>query len=387
MRRARREVALDIEARDWIGLSMMNRRLCWTFIAAVAAVGCGDDPPRQATFVEPVFEDPCHAFDCGGQGVCSGETGPTGPSCVCDDGYRGPHCEACDSGYHRNFEALCVPDKYCEDQTPDPCGSHGECRDDDGVISCACATGYEGPRCRLCAPGYAPHDADECLQKVISNGAATTAPAFCDPMTCSNHGQCHEDDGILACECYPGYVGSNCDQCNSGYERPAGVDQCVLIATCEAAVCGGCVVFDGEPDFPEHPDVCNSSRDIQVPGVTVWSLGGDGTTWLCSMSSRYDMPTDHVGLDAGALQPAELTFDSPIVSVSFAYVPWDDAPIEVLADGEAVTTFKAMRYVKASLKVDFKEPVSVVGLRSQDEFSHTIVVDDIVYSQDMATCN
>jgi hypothetical protein len=210
-------------------------------------------------------------------------------------------------------------------------------------------------------------------------------PGACDVMTCSSHGQCRDEDGILSCECYPGYVGPNCDVCDSGYERPTGLDQCIPALSCDAA-CGGCVVFDGGSEFPDHPDVCNSSRELQLDGLTVWSLGGDGTTWLCSTSTRYDMSTEHVALDLGAFQPAEFTFFAPVVSITFSYVPWDDAPIEVLGDGESATSFMGKRYVRDTVTVDFNEPVSVIGLRSQDEFSHTIAIDDIVFSQDMAAC-
>jgi hypothetical protein len=363
---------------------MLDLRLCLAFLTA-AAVGCADDPPKTATFVEPMYEDQCLGFDCGGQGACVPGDSTTGPSCECQEGFAGDHCESCDYGYHRDFEARCVPDKRCADQSSDPCGSHGECRDDAGVISCACTTGYEGPRCQLCAPGYGSDDAGECLQKVLSNAASGTLTAQCDAMTCRNHGQCNNQDGILSCDCYPGYVGPNCDLCDAGYERPAGLDQCIRTASCDAA-CGGCAMFDGSEEFPDHPDVCNSVRELQTDGVTLWSLGGDGNTWLCSTSSRYDMPTEHVALELGAFQPAEFTFDVPVVRVSFSYVPWDDAPIEVVGDGESATSFMGVRYVRGSVQVEFSEPVSVVGLRSQDEYSHTIAIDDVVYGVDPSVC-
>lgn len=126
-------------------------RMIWL---ALLVTGCGSDEPVTATFVSPSYANLCSSQNCSGQGICAAEGASSGMHCVCNDGYAGELCERCEVGFHRDAKQRCAPDRHCVDQVMDPCGEHGECIDDGGVIACTCAQGYEGPRCMLCASGY-----------------------------------------------------------------------------------------------------------------------------------------------------------------------------------------------------------------------------------------
>src|SRR5262245_52228874 len=146
--------------------------------ACLAALGsCGDDAPDHARLVAPVFKDPCRYDQCSEHGACAvGEA--SGPVCLCEVGYRGAVCDGCEPGFHFDSMGRCVPDRSCAEQEVDPCGIHGTCNDELGVIACECEEGYEGPRCNLCASGRVP-DVGDCLELVIvrgSGGDGTNAP-------------------------------------------------------------------------------------------------------------------------------------------------------------------------------------------------------------------
>jgi hypothetical protein len=364
----------------------LTLRSVFPLYALLAMSACGDDPPATAQFISPVFGDQCAHDNCSGQGTCMAGDVQTGPVCQCDAGYTGARCERCSMGFHRDAQQHCVPDRLCKDQDPNPCGTHGTCSDGDGVIFCACDTGYEGPRCTLCGAGYAPDTHDECLQKVLANGRTVTIPAACQVNACNNHGQCHELDTSIECDCYPGYAGGHCEQCGMGYRRPAGIDRCEPSSGCQAPACGGCVVFDGARSFPNHPDTCNSSRTLVLDDITLSSTGGEGTLWLCAQSSRYDLPSEHVAVEAGMAQPARIEFSKPIKRVTLDYVPWESFDLEVLGDGHSVLHQNVERYAKSSLDATFDPPIRVLSIRSDDVFAHSMALDNLVYESAPDQC-
>src|SRR4029079_11225722 len=125
-------------------------------------LGC-DDGGERASTVAPVFGDGCRFAECGGHGDCA-EAEDGSPMCLCEVGYGGDDCSACERGFHVDALGRCAPDRACAEQETPPCGQHGTCDDSDGVIMCACDPGYEGPRCTLCRSGWGRNEFGECLQ-------------------------------------------------------------------------------------------------------------------------------------------------------------------------------------------------------------------------------
>jgi hypothetical protein len=359
--------------------------LTWACLGTLALLGCGADKPPTAVFIAPSYmaPEPCLGVTCSGRGVCIPDKIALTAVCDCETGFGGERCETCGVGFHGDATGRCLPDRRCDDSPTDPCGNHGQCNDDQGVIACTCEQGYAGPRCTVCAPGYGTDDAGECLQKVLANGRSATLPAMCTVDVCGGHGQCSDLDGLIQCDCYPAYIGGRCESCADGYARPAGSDRCVVIAACDASSCGGCTPFDPDPDFPTHPDTCVSSHELQLDDMTIWSSGGEGTLWLCAGSSRYALSSEHVALEAGAKLPAEITFNSPVTKLSFDYAAWDALELAVLGDDQVVGMIRAAHYGNGSLSLSFDAPVRVLGLRSNDDYAHTIAIDNIVYESAM----
>ena len=134
---------------------------------ALLSFGCGSDLPEHPTYVSPQFDESCDDFDCSDVGTCTHSDEADGVFCECPSGYTGPHCEGCDSGFHRDALWHCVPDRLCADQPENPCGNHGDCKDDYGVIACSCADGYQGARCNLCAEDYVKSAKGLCNRKAV----------------------------------------------------------------------------------------------------------------------------------------------------------------------------------------------------------------------------
>jgi hypothetical protein len=230
---------------------------------AGAVASCGKSDPV-ATFVQPVYREPCRFTDCG-PGICTpSDTGA--PSCLCDPGYQGPLCGSCEPGFHRDHFARCLPDTRCADQPHDPCGAYGSCDDATGVVTCSCDEGYEGPRCTLCAdrygrdalgrclpiylggdavgqtaapveckPGYAGSDCTSCADGYHAFGPGCVVDERCEPGLCPASADCRILEGVRSCLCRPGYSGAGCDQCASGFHAVAGV--CVVDASCDTDTC------------------------------------------------------------------------------------------------------------------------------------------------------
>jgi hypothetical protein len=252
---------------------------CWLIVIPLA-VGC-DTAVRRATFVEPIYSEPCRFAGCSSNSECRVSDAGT-PSCLCAVGYEGSTCSSCETGFHRDARDRCVPDKSCAEQDVNPCGRNGECMNTTGVIECACASGYEGPRCTLCADSYARDHMSRCLPLfIVENappgwpensgdggrcepgyaGADCThcAPGYhaadgrcvvdesCQANSCPEHTTCSVIDREIACQCLPAYAGSDCSECASGHHATEG--DCAADETCEPDTCpehATCSIVGGE---------------------------------------------------------------------------------------------------------------------------------------------
>jgi len=177
----------------------------------------------------------CHnaRLDCSIYGHCEDITGEA--ICVCDVGYAGDLCDRCASGYQDNDgNGTCRED--CS--TADLGCLHGQCQDSSGAAQCVCETGYAGDTCGECAPGYQDNDDDDVCEIgcALWNG------------DCGLYGTCDDTDGTPHCACYPGYTGSDCRQCDDGYQDNDGNGTCHEDCATAAPDCvhGSCSDVSGE---------------------------------------------------------------------------------------------------------------------------------------------
>ncbi len=130
-------------------------------------------------------------------------------------------CGNCLEGYHEiDGQDACEIDEAC---LPTSCGGgHGDCTVEGGYVVCACHDGYTGQYCETCDDGY--HElGGECL-----------IDEFCGPASCSGHGVCTDEGGIIVCACHDGYAGQYCDSCAPGYHYD---QECIADSDCLATSC------------------------------------------------------------------------------------------------------------------------------------------------------
>jgi hypothetical protein len=356
-------------------------RAAWLFCSA-----CGGD--SVASFVEPIYGDPCKFAQCSPHGSCEPDARGE-PACVCDQGYAGERCEACAPGFHLGVERICLEDQTCFEQDVDPCGRHGTCRDDAGGVTCQCDPGYEGARCNLCVTGYGRDEFSECLQLVLARGGdARPLSQGCGDTTCNGHGQCKELQEGLACECFPGYRGARCSACIEGYVLRG--DRCVADLPCEASACGLCEEFAELEEFPARPDNCFSSDTLNLTDVTLRSLAGEGTVWLCGPSTYYGLESEHVALEASTAQPAEIVFRTPVTRLRFDYGVRslgisDTVPLEFAGDDRVVASLDDRRGSMGPVELSFEQPIEVLTVRSLGSFVEEVAIDNLVYER--AACD
>ena len=126
---------------------------------------------------------------------CDGDTTCAAENRVCTNDNGSVLCGDCLAGFHADGDA-CVADEECLENT---CNGHGTCSVTDGVVSCACDTGYAGDHCDACDGDNGWHfGADDvtCTQDV------------CDPNPCTdtNKTVCADDNGTAACSCDEGFT-------------------------------------------------------------------------------------------------------------------------------------------------------------------------------------
>ncbi|MBN3302050.1 LAMB1 protein, partial [Amia calva] len=182
----------------------------------------------------------CRPCQCNGHSeTCDPQTGACDS---CRDYTAGALCERCMNGFYGN--PVLGSGEHCR---PCPCPgnpgsdhSNGDSCYSDPVsnqIICHCRTGYTGPRCDHCAPGYfgdPVRAGGECRPCQCNNNIDTLDPGSCDPQT----GQClnclYNTDGPTCAECKPGYYGNalvqDCRRCTC-------VTAGTLSSLCTAEVC------------------------------------------------------------------------------------------------------------------------------------------------------
>jgi len=214
------------------------RRACLWFVSASLAFALGaacDDGPSQAPELSVGYARQCEITTCSGHGTCSvSEDGLA--RCDCLGGYLGDSCQLCEPGFHIDFNENCTKDTRCADQPATFCGGHGDCKDDTGVVECSCATGYEGPRCNLCAATHGRNQYGECVLLTLDPDMPMTA-SRCTPDLCSGHGGCDDTGTKPRCICDAGYTGARCDACAEGFVRHGNV--CARDNECFEGICGG----------------------------------------------------------------------------------------------------------------------------------------------------
>ncbi len=157
----------------------------------------------------------------------------------------------CQIGYECNLATgECVEEGTGNNDLPDT-DTGGNNNTDDcsghGTLNasdeCDCYTGYAGSNCDQCDDGYTGYP--DCEEEEESG--------VCAGIDCNGHGKCLES--IQGCSCYTGYAGEFCDECMQGYE---GYPDCVY-KLCEPGDlgCKGDIVV-----------VCNENGTEYVDGET-----------------------------------------------------------------------------------------------------------------------
>lgn len=207
-----------------------------------------------------VLDQTCMPTTCAGHGTCTVVSGKV--VCACDDGYTGDYCLQCATGYHPGVNG-CVPDQACP-QTG-ACSGHGVCDDTSGMPVCACNAGWTGETCGTCAPGFHPEGVDCVLDQT------------CMASSCSGHGTCSVQAGVVVCACNTGYdPASYCAGCATGYHFLGGV--CVIDESCP--VSGAC---------SDH-GICDDSS-----GQPVCSCGVGYSGVICGACAPGFQDNDHNG--------------------------------------------------------------------------------------------
>ena len=150
----------------------------------------------------------CVAVSCEGLACEHGVCAVTGTSarCACEPGWAGDACDRCDDGFVAEGGRCVAIGDPCD---PNPCSGHGTCANDAGVPVCTCGTGFTGPTCASCLPGWTP-SGSTCLDPCASDPCASSP---CAHGTCG----CNSAAGGVACACATGWAGPLCDRCAAGY--------------------------------------------------------------------------------------------------------------------------------------------------------------------------
>jgi hypothetical protein len=127
---------------------------------------------------------------------------PGGPS-VYQDG--GTDCTGCVTGYGAGCSGGGCPPNPCLHLS---CGSHGECKVENGAAVCKCDDAYVGPLCAqqdLCSDVDCNHGACDaatgsCVCDRAWEGAHCDIPNPCVDSDCGDHGQCDPTTGQCICE-------------------------------------------------------------------------------------------------------------------------------------------------------------------------------------------
>lgn len=311
--------------------------------------------------IDPVYEDPCRFFPadgCSDNGECHGDAAGE-PVCLCQPGYHGDACEVCEGGFHLDSHSLCVSDRGCAGQDTDPCGDNGQCFDMSGVLACNCKVGYGGPRCTLCADGFALVD------------------GVCRP---DKRGPSTRDGGTTIDETASLWdAGRSDSRTDAGPKMDAGSEP--QVCTSEQTTR---LSFDGLTGFPTDENQCNAEVALRLPELIARSRIGSSTgyVWLCSKSKRESLglSSSHIELEASPDQLAQIAFPSKAEAVRFDYgAPESALSLDVLVNDTAVQTIDVPQFGKGSITLEMAQPSTNIALRSRTPFRQNIAIDNLEY--------
>jgi len=361
----------------------------------------------------------CTESTCSDHATCKVVGGRV--KCTCLPEYLGTLCLACAPGHHPDQDA-CVLDEVCESST---CPEGSTCRVVEGRTACPCDPGYEGDACGQCAPGY--HD----------EAGACVVDQACEPDSCPKTAACAVVDGVVQCTCLPGYTGDGCALCEPGFHGLGA--ECVLDEFCQADSCPGhalcdvveglvtcpcvqgwdpegacdhCVAYAVERTGFEFPygwstgaNQCQLRRELSVVGMSFESRStpsaARGSIYACAKSSYSQMRDQHIQLELYRDQPAVISFDRPVTSVTFdvgstleplaidvraeahrGARTFDDGRVERLLDPDVapLATLDLKARQRDTLTLVFDEEVRLVSLWSRSGGLQKLAIDNILYT-------
>jgi hypothetical protein len=342
-------------------------------LLALCALGEACSDRENAQIVEPTFTDPCRFFPsdgCSGNGECHGDDQGV-PACLCAVGYGDDNCSTCEEGFHLDARGLCVTDRTCAEQPANPCGAYGQCVDASGVLSCRCKPGYGGPRCTLCADGYARAADGLCRPdrrgpRPLDGGSARAAEAR------------SADDASSRQDAGPAGFDSG-----SGGEAGTTKDAAVHSGSCTSQQLTT-LSFDGLAGWPEQENQCNADTDLELPEITLRSRVGSPSAyvWLCASNrvAVMGLSTPHIVLEAGPTQAAQIMLPHGTSSLRFDYAAPESAlALELLVDDTRVQMLDAALYGKGTVSLQLAQPTTMIALRSRTEYRQNIAIDNLEY--------
>ncbi|XP_063064918.1 laminin subunit alpha-5 isoform X2 [Engraulis encrasicolus] len=198
---------------------------------------------------------------------------PRQMQCLCMTGYAGPKCERCAPGFYGNpmvIGSTCQPCQ-CHNNTDSnmlfsDCDSlTGECH--------SCMDNTAGTHCEICAPGF--------------YGDAIRAKN-CTKCNCSPCGTASCDPRTGQCLCKPGVTGARCERCKDGsfgFDSCSGCQQCDCDAS--AALVQPCDPKNGSCAC--QPGVNGPHCRQCAPGY--WDYGPNGCKKCACKAGRCDPRT------------------------------------------------------------------------------------------------
>lgn len=395
-----------------------ERTAATVVVSLLCAVGACDGDEKTTSLVDPVYEDPCRYFPddgCSNHGQCHGDE-RSQPVCACDVGYRGERCDSCEPGFHVDFRGLCISDRSCAEQPQNPCGSQGSCVDDRGVLSCDCTDGYGGPRCTLCADGYARDPGGSCSLRI--GGTMPDASLPRDAQTPLDASVVDADAMLSALDAVvtlPDAAPTPQDATLSDADAtaldaappapdatptPLDATPTPVDATLPDAEAGACsittvtVPLDAplpaawpELPWPSSEGQCNPQIQLTLPPITMRSRTG-AYVGLCARRSPpiLGLNARHLSLVASPSTPAQLIAPRPIRELSFDYASAINAlSLEVLADGVRVQVLEVAAQRSGRLTVALSKPATTIALKSLSLYGQEILIHHVEYKYEV--CN